>query len=129
MGIARGALDLAEAHARAREQFGAPIASFQAVRLMLAQARTELEAARLLALRAAALKDAGRPFGAAAAKAKLYASEAANRAVYVATQVFGGYGYIREYPVERYYRDARVTAIYEGTSEVQRMVIARELLR
>lgn len=129
VGIARGALDLAEAHARAREQFGAPIASFQAVRLMLAQARTELDAARLLALRAAALKDAARPFGAAAAKAKLYASEAANRAVYVATQVFGGYGYIREYPVERYYRDARVTAIYEGTSEVQRMVIARELLR
>ena len=129
VGIARGALDLARAYAREREQFGRPIASFQAVQWMLARAATEIEAARLLALRAASLKDEGKPFGTEASKAKLYASEAANRAVYAATQVFGGYGYMREYAVERYYRDARVTAIYEGTSEVQRMVIARELLR
>ncbi len=129
VGIARAALDLARAYAREREQFGRPIASFQAIQWMVAMAATEIDAARLLALRAARLKDRGEPFGAAAAKAKLYASEAANRAVYSATQVFGGYGYMREYAVERYYRDARVTAIYEGTSEVQRMVIARDLLR
>jgi alkylation response protein AidB-like acyl-CoA dehydrogenase len=129
VGIARGAIDLARIHARQREQFGRPIASFQAVQWMLAEATTEIEAARLLALRAAALKDAGKSFTAEAAKAKLYASEAANRAVYAATQIFGGYGYMREYPVERFYRDARVTTIYEGTSEVQRMVIARDLLR
>jgi len=129
VGIARAALELARAYAREREQFGRPIGSFQAVQWMLAQAATEIEAARLLMLRAAALRDASRPFTAEAAKAKLYASEAANRAVYAATQIFGGYGYMREYPVERCYRDARVTAIYEGTSEVQRMVIARELLR
>ncbi len=129
VGIARAALDLAREHARTREQFGRPIGSFEAVRFMLAQATTEIEAARLLALRAAALKDERQSFSSAAARAKLYASEAANRAVYAATQIFGGYGYIREYPVERYYRDARVTTVYEGTSEIQRMVIARELLR
>jgi alkylation response protein AidB-like acyl-CoA dehydrogenase len=128
VGIARGALDLARSYARQREQFRRPIASFQAIQWMIAEAATDIEAARLLALRAAALRDAGKPFTVEAAKAKLYASEAANRAVYGATQVFGGYGYMREYPVERYYRDARVTTIYEGTSEVQRMVIARELL-
>ena len=90
--------------------------------------KTELEAARMLVLRAAWLKDTGAPFTRAAAEAKLYASEAANRAVYACLQVFGGYGYMREYAIERFFRDARATTIYEGTSEVQRMVIARSLI-
>lgn len=128
VGIARGALDRACAYARERRQFGKPIASFQAVRFSLAEARTQLEAARLLTLRAAGRKDAGLPFTREAAEAKLYASEMANRVTYTAVQVFGGYGYMREYGVERYARDARATSIYEGTSEVQRMVIARALL-
>ncbi|HUG56500.1 MAG TPA: acyl-CoA dehydrogenase family protein [Candidatus Limnocylindrales bacterium] len=128
VGIARGALARAERYAAERRQFGRPIADFQAVRFAFARARTEVEAARLLALRAAWLKDRGRPFTREAAEAKLYASEAANRATYAAVQVFGGYGYMREYGVERYARDARATTIYEGTSEVQRMVIARQLL-
>ncbi len=124
-GIARGALALATAYAKERRQFGAPIASFQAIRFSLAQARTELDAARLLVLRAAWLKDRGAPFTREAAQAKLYASEATNRAASACVQVFGGYGYMREYGIERYFRDARATTIYEGTSEVQRMVIAR----
>jgi alkylation response protein AidB-like acyl-CoA dehydrogenase len=128
VGIARGALALATAYAKERHQFGAPIASFQAIRFSLAQVRTELDAARLLVLRAAWLKDSGAPFTRAAAQAKLYASEAANRAAYACLQVFGGYGYMREYGIERYVRDARATTIYEGTSEVQRMVIARALV-
>lgn len=128
VGIARGALDRACAYAQERRQFGRTIASFQAVRLSLADARTQLEAARLLALRAAWRKDRGLPFGREAAIAKLYASEMANRVTYAAVQTFGGYGYMREYGVERYARDARATTIYEGTSEVQRMVIARALL-
>ena len=94
----------------------------------LAQVRTELDAARLLVLRAAWLKDRGARFTREASEAKLYASEAANRAVSACLQVFGGYGYMREYGIERYFRDARATTIYEGTSEVQRMVIARSLL-
>ncbi|HEV2250319.1 MAG TPA: acyl-CoA dehydrogenase family protein [Candidatus Limnocylindria bacterium] len=125
IGIGRGALALATAYAKERSQFGAPIASFQAIRFSLAQARTEIDAARLLVLRAAWLKDRGAPFTREAAMAKLYASEAANRAAYACLQVFGGYGYMREYGIERYFRDARATTIYEGTSEVQRMVIAR----
>jgi len=128
VGIARGALERAERYALERRQFGRPIADFQAVRSALARAHTEIEAARLLALRAAWLKDRGRPFTREAAQAKLYASEAANRATYTAVQTFGGYGYMREYGVERYARDARATTIYEGTSEVQRMVVARSLL-
>lgn len=128
VGIARGALDRAERYAAERRQFGRPIAEFQAVRFALARARTEVEAGRLLALRAAWLKDRGRPFIREAAQGKLYASEAANRVAYAAVQTFGGYGYMRDYPVERYARDARATTIYEGTSEVQRMVIARQLL-
>jgi alkylation response protein AidB-like acyl-CoA dehydrogenase len=128
LGIARGALSLATAYAKERKQFGAAIASFQAIRFSLAQVRTELEAARLLVLRAAWLKDNGSSFSREAAQAKLYASEAANRAVYACLQVFGGYGYMREYGIERYFRDARATTIYEGTSEVQRMVIARSLV-
>jgi alkylation response protein AidB-like acyl-CoA dehydrogenase len=128
IGIARGALALATAYAKERNQFGSPIASFQAIRFSLAQVRTEIDAARLLVLRAAWLKDRGAPFTREAAQAKLYASEAANRAAYACLQVFGGYGYMREYGIERYFRDARATTIYEGTSEVQRMVIARSLV-
>ena len=128
VGIARGALGLAIAYARERRQFGAPIASFQAIRFALAGVRTELEAARLLVLRAAWAKDHDLPFTREAAQAKLNASEAANRAVSACLQVFGGYGYMREYGIERYFRDARATTIYEGTSEVQRMVIARSLV-
>jgi len=128
LGIARGALALATAYAKERTQFGAPIASFQAIRFSLAQVRTEIDAARLLVLRAAWLKDRGEPFTREAAQAKLYATEAANRAAYACLQVFGGYGYMREYGIERYFRDARATTIYEGTSEVQRMVIARSLI-
>jgi len=127
VGIARGALSLASAYARERQQFGSPIASFQAIRFSLAQVRTEIDAARLLVLRAAWSKDRGMPFTREAAQAKLYASEAANRAAYACLQVFGGYGYMREYGIERFFRDARATTIYEGTSEVQRMVIARSL--
>ena len=128
VGIARGALDRAGAYAQERRQFGQAIASFQAVRLSLAEARTHLEAARMLMLRAAWRKDAGLPYTREAAQAKLYASEMANRVTYAAVQTFGGYGYMREYGVERYARDARATSIYEGTSEVQRLVIARALL-
>ena len=128
LGIARGALSLATAYSRERKQFGAPIASFQAIRFSLAQVRTEIDAARLLVLRAAWLKDHGAPFAREAAQAKLYATEAANRAAYACLQVFGGYGYMREYGIERFFRDARATTIYEGTSEVQRMVIARSLI-
>ena len=128
LGIARGALALAAAYAQERRQFGAPIASFQSIRFSLSTVRTELDAARLLVLRAAWLKDRGAGFTREAAQAKLYASEAANRAVSACLQVFGGYGYMRDYGIERYFRDARATTIYEGTSEVQRMVIARSLV-
>jgi alkylation response protein AidB-like acyl-CoA dehydrogenase len=128
VGIARGSLGLATAYAKERRQFGAPIASFQAIQLSLAEVKTELDAARLLVLRAAWLKDRGVPFTREAAQAKVFASEAANRAAYACLQVFGGYGYMREYGIERYFRDARATTIYEGTSEVQRMVIARSLI-
>ena len=128
VGIARGALTLALEYAMERRQFGVPISSFQAIQFSLANVKTELEAARLLVLRAAWAKDQGVPFSREAAQAKLYASEAANRAVYACLQVFGGYGYMRDYGIERYFRDARVTTIYEGTSEVQRMVIARSLI-
>ena len=128
VGIARGALALATAYATERRQFGAPIASFEAIRFALARVRTELDAARLLALRAAWLKDRGAPHGREAAEAKLYATEAANRAAHACLQVFGGYGYMRAYEVERYARDARATTLYEGTSEIQRIVIARSLV-
>jgi alkylation response protein AidB-like acyl-CoA dehydrogenase len=128
VGIGRGAIELAVHYAKQRSQFGAPIASFQAIRFSLAQVKTEIDAARLLVLRAGWLKDHGVGFTREAAMAKLYASEAANRAAYACVQVFGGYGYMREYGIERYFRDARATTIYEGTSEVQRMVIARSLV-
>jgi alkylation response protein AidB-like acyl-CoA dehydrogenase len=128
LGIGRAALESALAYARERKQFGRPIADNQAVQFMLADRATELEAARLLTLRAAQLKERGKPFSREASMAKLYASEAAFRTCDTAIQVHGGYGYTREFPVERHLRDARVTRIYEGTSEVQRIVIARAIL-
>jgi alkylation response protein AidB-like acyl-CoA dehydrogenase len=127
IGIARAAIDRAIAYGRERRQFGTPIVEFEAIRFSLARARTDIDAARLLALRAAWLRDRACPFTREASMAKLFASEAAQRVTYQALQVFGGYGYMREYEVERYARDARATTIYEGTSEVQRMVIARSL--
>ncbi|HEY7623846.1 MAG TPA: acyl-CoA dehydrogenase family protein [Candidatus Limnocylindria bacterium] len=128
VGIARQALELARAYAKERRQFGRPIADFQALRFSLARADAELSAARLLALRAAWLRDRGRPFTREASMAKLYASEMAQRATHAAVQILGGNGYMRDYAVERYARDGRATTIYEGTSEVQRLVIARSLL-
>jgi butyryl-CoA dehydrogenase len=128
LGIARASLEEATAYVQQRHQFGAPIASFQAVRWALADMATRLEAARLLTYRAAALRDEGKPYTREVAMAKLAASETAMFAAHKAVQLFGGYGYIQEYPVERYFRDAKITEIYEGTSEVQRMVIARHLM-
>jgi alkylation response protein AidB-like acyl-CoA dehydrogenase len=128
IGIARQALSLARAYAGERTQFGRPIVEFQGVRFPLAELDAQLAAARLLALRAAWLKDHGRPFTREAAMAKLYASEMAQRATHAAVQVLGGNGYMRDYAVERYARDGRATTIYEGTSEIQRLVIARSLM-
>lgn len=127
-GLARGALEESRAYALDRKAFGQPIAGFQAISFMLADMATETSAARLLVHRAACLADAGHPFGRAAAQAKLFASEAAMRACAKAIQIHGGYGYTREFPVERYLRDAKLCEIGEGTSEIQRMVIARDLL-
>ena len=128
VGIAQAAYDTALAYAREREAFGRRIAEFQAIQHKLANMSMEIDAARLLVLHAAWLKDRGRPHTDAGAKAKLFASEMARRQTAEAIQVLGGYGYTKEFPVERYYRDAKVTEIYEGTSEIQRLVIARELL-
>ncbi len=129
LGLAQAALDQATRYARERRQFDQPIANFQAIQWMIADMATEIDAARLLIYRAAALKDAGRPFGKEAAMAKLYASETAERAAFKAVQIHGGYGYSREYPVERIYRDQRLCSIGEGTSEIQRLVIARQVLK
>jgi len=129
VGIARAALEAALAYAREREAFGGPIGRFECLQSKLARMATEIRAARLLYLRAAGLRQAGEADTRAAAMAKLYASEMANRVAYEAIQIHGGYGYVVDYPVERLYRDARVTTIYEGTSEIQRLVIARRLLR
>ena len=128
VGLARGALEKAAAYALQRRQFDRPIADFQMVSFALARARSEVDAARLLTLRAAWLKDQGRPFTREASQAKLFATEMAQRATRTAVQTLGGYGYMRESGVERAARDARATTIYEGTSEVQRLVIARSLL-
>lgn len=129
VGIATAALEEATEYARQRKQFGKPIGDYQAIQWMLADSKVELEAARLLTLRAAALKEANAPFSREAAMAKLYASEAANRICNRVVQVHGGYGYVRDFPAERHLRDVRVTTIYEGTSEIQRTVIARSALR
>jgi alkylation response protein AidB-like acyl-CoA dehydrogenase len=129
IGIARAALETATSYAKDRKQFDKPIAEFQAIQWMLADSATELDAAQLLAYRAAFLKDQGRPHTREASMAKVFASEAATRACNSAVQVMGGYGYIREYPVERHLRDIKVSTIFEGTSEIQRIVISRSLLR
>jgi alkylation response protein AidB-like acyl-CoA dehydrogenase len=128
-GIALAAQEAAVAYAKDRRAFGKPIAEHQAVQFMLSDNALDIEASRLLSLKAAGLKEHGARFGTEAAEAKLFASEAAVRVCNRAMQVLGGYGYIREFPVERYLRDVRVTTIYEGTSEIQRLVIAREQLR
>jgi alkylation response protein AidB-like acyl-CoA dehydrogenase len=129
VGLHRGALEAARAYALERRTFGRPIAEHQAIAFMLADMQTELQAAWLLVQRAAARCDAGRPFGREAAQAKLFSSEAAMRATAKAIQIHGGYGYTRDFPVERAFRDAKLCEIGEGTSEVQRMVISRDVLR
>jgi len=129
IGIATAALEEATQYAKDRKQFGRPIGEFQGIQWMLADSKTELDAARLLTLRAAQLKESSRPFTREAAMAKLFASEAANRICNRCVQIHGGYGYVRDFPAERHLRDVRVTTIYEGTSEIQRTVIARASLR
>jgi alkylation response protein AidB-like acyl-CoA dehydrogenase len=128
VGIAQAGYDVARAYAQEREQFGRRIGDFQAIQWKLADMATEIDAARLLTYRAAWLKQEGRPHAVEGAKAKLYASEMARRQTAEAIQILGGYGYTKEFPVERYYRDAKITEIYEGTSEIQRLVIARSIL-
>ncbi len=129
VGIAQGAFDKSLDYARERHQFGEPIANFQAIQWMLADMATQIDAARLLTLRAAYLKDRGLEFVKEASMAKVFAAETAMSVTTKAIQVHGGYGYTKDYPVERYFRDAKITEIYEGTSEMQRMTIARQLLR
>ncbi len=129
LGIAQGAFDAALQFSRDRQQFGQPISGFQAIQWMLADMATHIEAARLLTYQAANLKDHGKSYVKQSAMAKLFASEAATTIASKAVQIHGGYGYVKDYPVERYYRDAKITEIYEGTSEMQRMTIARHLLR
>jgi alkylation response protein AidB-like acyl-CoA dehydrogenase len=128
LGIAAGAYELALKYSKERKAFGKTISELQAIQFKLADMVTEIEAARQLVYKAAWLKDNGQPFGQAAAMAKLYASKVAMRVTNEAIQVHGGYGYVKEYHVERMYRDAKITEIYEGTSEIQRVVIARNLL-
>lgn len=129
LGIASGAYELALAYSKERKTFGHPIADHQAIQFKLADMYCQIESARLLCLRAAWLKDQGLPYGEAAAMAKLVASEAAMHVTVEAVQVHGGYGYVKEYHVERLMRDAKITQIYEGTSEIQRLVIARSILK
>jgi acyl-CoA dehydrogenase len=129
LGIARAAMDAAKAYVRERRQFGTPIAEFQGIQWMIADREVDLEASRLLILSAAHRKDQGLPVAKEASMAKLFASEAAHRATDTALQLHGGAGYLRDFPVERHARDARITRIYEGTSEIQRLIIARETLR
>lgn len=129
LGIASGALDLALAYSKERKAFGKEIYKHQAIAFKLADMATEIEAARLLCLKAAWLKDQGKDYDLASATAKLFASEVAQKATTEAVQIHGGYGYVREYHVERLMRDAKITQIYEGTSEVQRIVISRSILR
>jgi short-chain 2-methylacyl-CoA dehydrogenase len=127
VGLAQGAYDLAERYAKERRQFGKPIAEFQAVQFKLADMATEIEAGRNLVYKAAWLKDEGRPFAKEAAMAKLYTGEVSHRVANWALQIHGGYGYMEEYPISRFYRDQKILEIGEGTNEVQRMVIARHL--
>ncbi|WP_080872322.1 acyl-CoA dehydrogenase [Oceanobacillus timonensis] len=129
LGIAQGALDAAAAYAKEREQFGKPIAANQGISFKLADMATEIEAARLLTYQAAWLESAGKPYGNASAMSKLFAGDAAMRITVEAVQIFGGYGYTKDYPVERYMRDAKITQIYEGTNEIQRLVIGRTVTK
>ena len=129
LGVGLAAMDYATRYSTERVQFGQKISNFQAIQWMIADGYTELEAARLLLINAAFRKEQGKSFAKEASMAKMYATEAANRACYKALQMLGGYGYTRDFPVERYARDARITAIYEGTNEIQRVIISREILR
>ncbi len=128
LGLAQGAFEASVKYSRERQQFGQPISNFQTIQNYLAEMETEIDAARLLLYRAAAIKDAGRPFTSESAKAKLYCATVASKVTNLAVQIHGGYGYTKEYEIERYLRDAKVTEIYEGTSEVQKLVIARHIL-
>jgi alkylation response protein AidB-like acyl-CoA dehydrogenase len=128
VGIAQAGYDVALAYAKERRQFGRAIAEHQAIQWKLADMATEIDAARLLTYRAAMVRERGETHAEAGAKAKLFASSVARRQTAEAIQILGGYGYTKEFPVERYYRDAKVTEIYEGTSEIQRLVIARSIL-
>lgn len=129
LGIAQASLEAAIKYSKERKAFGQVIAEFQGIQFKLADMATRIDAARLLTLKSASLKDSGKPYGSASAMAKLYASKVAVDAALEAIQIHGGYGYVKDYPVERYLRDAKITEIYEGTSEVQRIVIARNLLK
>jgi alkylation response protein AidB-like acyl-CoA dehydrogenase len=129
LGMARGALDAAVKYATQRKQFGKAISEFQAIQFKLADMATQLDAAWLLTMRAARIKDAGQPVTMEAAMAKLYASEAACRICDEGVQIHGGYGFIKDYPAEQFYRDVKLCTIGEGTSEIQRIVISRELLK
>ena len=129
LGVGLAAIDYATQYSTERTQFGQKISDFQAIQWMIADTYTELEAARLLLMNAAFKKEQGKPFAKEASMAKMYATEAANRACYKAVQMLGGYGYTVDFPVERYARDARITAIYEGTNEIQRTIISRDILR
>lgn len=129
LGVGLAAMDYARQFLTERKQFDQPLSSFQGLQWMLAERYTDLEAARLLLMQAASDKDAGKPFGKSASMAKLFASEKANKACYDAQQMLGGAGYIKEYPLERFARDVRITSIYEGTSEIQKVIISRELLK
>jgi len=129
IGVAQAALDAAVRYAKGRQQFGQPVSKFQGIRWMIADMATEIEAARQLMFSAAALKDSRKKFTAQASMAKLFASEMVNRVTAKALQIHGGYGFVKDYPVERFYRDARVFTIYEGTSEIQRVVISNHILK
>jgi alkylation response protein AidB-like acyl-CoA dehydrogenase len=128
LGIAQAAMEEGIRYSKQRRQFGVPISQHQAVQMMIADMATQVDAARLLIYRAAELRDSGRPFSRESAMAKLFASETASKVADMAVQIHGGYGYVKSYPVERFYRDARVTRIYEGTTEIHRVVIARSVL-
>ncbi|MFC1534871.1 acyl-CoA dehydrogenase family protein [Thermodesulfobacteriota bacterium] len=128
LGIAQAAMEEAIRYSKQRRQFGVPISRHQAIQMMIADMATQIDAARLLVYRAAAMRDSGRPFSRESAMAKLFASEISSKVADMAVQIHGGYGYVKSYPVERYYRDARVTRIYEGTAEIHRMVISRSVL-
>ena len=129
LGIATGAYEAALAYAKEREQFGQPIANFQGISFKLADMATDIEAAKLLTYQAADLKDTGKPVTKESAMAKLFASETAVRVANEAVQIFGGYGYTKDFPVEKFYRDAKLCTIGEGTSEIQKIVISRQILK